>query len=122
MSAEAPVTEKPGNYWWGVLIAFAVDLMLPALAGLLTNLLLLAFTSFHFETLSFMVRPLSGLVFASLMGIGITQWLWLTPLAYRFRKHGYPSLAKGIITGGWMVLLINAGCWGLVGFNLRHGF
>lgn len=48
-------------------------------------------------------------------GIGVAQWLRLYPYARWLRAYGRPERAKGVISGGWMIFLINAGCWGLFG-------
>jgi hypothetical protein len=57
-----------------------------------------------------------------LLGFGVVQFAWLLPLYLHFQKRGQFETAKGILIGGGIAFLLNAGCWGYVmttGLNFK---
>jgi hypothetical protein len=98
-----------------MLAAFGLDYLIPLLVSVGAGLLTAPFRTRGFGP---GLTP-SGLLamipaFMSL-GIGLVQWLWLVPFARSRRSAGRPEFAKGVMSGGWIVLLLNAGCWGIIG-------
>ncbi|HEX4811086.1 MAG TPA: hypothetical protein VH325_19255 [Bryobacteraceae bacterium] len=62
----------------------------------------------------------SAFVLPVVLGIGLTQWIALLPLALWIRKRGEAKTVQGILITGGIVFLLNATCWGLfAGFRLR---
>lgn len=55
----------------------------------------------------------SGTGLVLLVGIGAVQVLWLVPLLVLFRKRR--RLYVGLLVGAGVTLLLNGGCWALVG-------
>lgn len=52
-------------------------------------------------------------LFIAMLGIGLTQLLYVVPLYFHFRKTGQQNTAKGLVIGASIVALLNATCWGL---------
>lgn len=104
-------------YWQGMLRTFLLDILAPmsvSLAtGLLTMPLHLLMPGSRF--LMSIEAAVGGLLSIAGLGIGLSQWLWVLPLVKRARKQGRPEFAKGMMSGAWMVFLLNAGCWGIIG-------
>jgi hypothetical protein len=44
--------------------------------------------------------------------IGLTQWIYIAPLAWWVRRIGSPAMAKGLVLGGCLVALVNTLCYG----------
>ena len=49
-----------------------------------------------------------------LLGIGLTQLLWPTPLWLTYKRSGKTESAKGVLVAGGITFLLNAGCWGII--------
>ncbi|MBI3563874.1 MAG: hypothetical protein HY079_01600 [Elusimicrobia bacterium] len=115
---DAPALEPKSSYWKGVGLAFAAAVFGPWLISAV-----LWMVAYPLQRVSFygVVAALSNLHGLMVFGIGIAQWAWLVPIARRLRAKGRPEMAKGVVTGGWMVFLINAACWGLLGAFLGFG-
>jgi len=47
--------------------------------------------------------------------VGVTEWLYLAPAAWLFRRRGSPAVAKGIVIGGVVVTLASGLCYGGIG-------
>lgn len=111
----APLTppEPATAYWSGIATAVGLDIAIPLGVSIAMNVLMIPFTlaGIH-RTPLYVVTGIPGLL---TLGIGVSQWLWLVPAARRARAKGRPEYAKGIISGGWMVFILNASCWGLLG-------
>lgn len=50
----------------------------------------------------------------ALIGIGVTQLIWLGPLYWHFRKSAETESAKGVLLGAGLTLLLNGACWGIL--------
>lgn len=51
--------------------------------------------------------------------IGVTQWVYLLPAYFAYRKRGMSQLSKGILVIGAITFLLNAACFGaLMTFGL----
>jgi hypothetical protein len=46
--------------------------------------------------------------------IGLNQLVYLLPALALAYKLNYPKTAQGLIIGGTLTFLLNAGCWGLI--------
>jgi hypothetical protein len=57
------------------------------------------------------LQTVSGLVLGSLMFVGLVQFLYIVPLAFRARRAGRPNEVKGLLTAASVVVLFNATCW-----------
>jgi hypothetical protein len=55
------------------------------------------------------------LVLPFLALIGITQWIYLGPAAWLFRRRGATAAAKGVVIGGGLVMLASTLCYGGMG-------
>jgi hypothetical protein len=47
------------------------------------------------------------------LGIGVSQVLWMVPSIVYFRRHDRPELAKGLIIGAALTFLLNGACWAI---------
>ena len=47
----------------------------------------------------------------SFFGIGIAQWLYVTPLLIRLRRREKWALFKGVLIGALLTMLLNGGCF-----------
>lgn len=61
----------------------------------------------------------SSIPMACFMALGLVEWVWLLPLILLLRRRGRPELAKGLLAGGAIIALLNAGGWGLAGLLFR---
>jgi hypothetical protein len=52
-----------------------------------------------------------------LAAIGLTQWIYLTPVAWRLRRRGATATAKGVVIGGCVVTLGSTLCYGGMGLK-----
>ena len=111
----APQTppESPSAYWSGIATAIGLDIAIPWGVSIVAGVLMIpsGLAGLHRSPFYFV----SGLPALLSLGIGVSQWLWLVPAARRARASGRPEYAKGIVSGGWMVFILNASCWGLLG-------
>jgi hypothetical protein len=55
------------------------------------------------------------LVLPFLAFIGLTQWFYIGPAAWLFRRRGATAVAKGLVIGGGLVTLGNTLCYGGMG-------
>jgi hypothetical protein len=46
-----------------------------------------------------------------ILGIGITQLLYVIPACIHFHRRGYPDLVKGLVIGAVLSALLNGGCF-----------
>jgi hypothetical protein len=60
----------------------------------------------------------SELPFWGIMCIGVSQLLWVGPLALMYRREGKTEAMKGVIIVSAVIALLNAACWGLM-MNVR---
>ena len=51
---------------------------------------------------------------------GLIQWLALIPTYLSFRRRGYPLAAKGLLITGFVGLMLNVTCAGLILGNLGN--
>ena len=49
-----------------------------------------------------------------LIGIGVSQWLYLGPAIWFAQRRGLSRTAAGLAIGGGITLLLNATCFGLL--------
>ena len=56
------------------------------------------------------------LVLPFLVFIGVTQWIYLAPVAWLLKRSGSPAVAKGVVIGGGLLTLACSLCYG--GFAL----
>ena len=49
--------------------------------------------------------------------IGITQWIYIGPVAWLLRRRGSTAIAQGVVIGGGLVTLASALCYGAVGLK-----
>ncbi len=61
------------------------------------------------------ISSLSGMLTTALtfglFGIGISQWLYVTPLLIRLRRREQMGLFKGVLIGALLTMLLNGGCF-----------
>lgn len=50
------------------------------------------------------------------VGIGLSQWLYLGPAIWFARHRGVPRTAAGLAIGGGITLLLNSACFGMLWF------
>ncbi|HLN63802.1 MAG TPA: hypothetical protein VK464_19960 [Symbiobacteriaceae bacterium] len=55
--------------------------------------------------------PLRFAIHPSLAYVGLTQWLYLGPAALLARQTGRRLLMLGLVAGGVLTALLNAGAW-----------
>lgn len=109
---DSPAVETRSAYWKGIGLALAADLLVPWAAWTAAWLIGYPFQRFGMHRVLDALMPVAAFLF---LGIGASQWLWLVPLSRRFKNRGEVEKAKGVVSGGWIVFLLNAGCWGLFG-------
>src|SRR5262249_6261391 len=56
-------------------------------------------------------RVRQWLVLWFVWAIGLTQWAYVIPLAIILRRKGRNPMAKGMLIGGSIMMLLNAGCY-----------
>lgn len=113
-----PAPETRSAYWKGIGLALLVDLAMPWALWCVVWVLGYPFQKLGLPRVLDALMPVAGLLF---LGVGVSQWLWLVPLSRRMKAQGKVETAKGVITGGWIVFLLNAGCWGLFGLLIGKG-
>jgi hypothetical protein len=59
-------------------------------------------------------EPLTGLIFVA-AGIGLVQFVYILPICVYLNRRREWDLMKGVIIGACLSLLLNGGCWLLVG-------
>jgi hypothetical protein len=58
----------------------------------------------------------------SLLGIGLSQLVYVVPAAVVAKRRGAPAVAKGLLIAAAVTFLLNAACFGLVfASNFRIG-
>ena len=65
---------------------------------------------------------LGGMVMAALLfaTIGVSQLLYVVPAMIIARRRGRPGVAKGVIVGAAITLILSGACWAVVNpFNIR---
>jgi len=62
----------------------------------------------------FMARLPANFGFLFLLGIGVTQLVWVVPAVMYFQKDGQKETVKGILIVAGLTFLLNATCWGAV--------
>lgn len=65
---------------------------------------------------------LGGMVMAALLfaTIGVSQLLYVVPSMIIARRRGRPGVAKGVIVGAAITLILSGACWAVVNpFNIR---
>lgn len=113
MTENIPPLEPSTAYWSGIATAIGLDFAIPTVISVFTSVFALALGMAGVRnTFFYLVNGTSGLLF---FGIGLAQWFWLVPAARHMRAKGRGEFAKGLISGGWMVFILNASCWGLLG-------
>jgi hypothetical protein len=66
----------------------------------------------HFCSLLFLLFGKFAL--AMLLGIGVTQLIYVGPLMIYFYRQGSMNAFKGMLLAAGITFLLNATCWGLV--------
>jgi hypothetical protein len=59
----------------------------------------------------------AGIALPIVLAIGVTQLIYVIPVALVYRKRGRIRALKGLLSGAAVVFLLNATCWG-VGFAI----
>ena len=54
---------------------------------------------------------LSTVLLFSLFGIGISQWLYVTPLLIQLRRRDKVGLFQGVLIGALLTMLLNGACF-----------
>ena len=86
---------KRGNIWLGFGLSALCNLMiLPGLA-----MLILPFSE--------------SVAIAMVMGIGLSQLVYVIPLIFIFRRQRKIATMQGMLAGAGITFLLNGGCWGL---------
>jgi hypothetical protein len=106
---------KPAEYWKGVFMAIGLAVAVPMAFGTVFGTIGTVFGFVLGNSLGNLVSGLGGVGALAFFGIGLVQWLWITPISRRYRSQGRDSLAQGLVTGAWIVFLLNASCWGILG-------
>lgn len=63
---------------------------------------------------------LNILLLYALVGLGLSQLLYVVPVAIRLKRRQQWGLMKGVIIGAVITALLNGGCWLLVFQNFRR--
>jgi|GEM_PF-529313 len=111
--------EGRSSFWIGLCGACGLALAMPLALTLGGGLLAAPFAALS-PTRSNALMILPGLGALAFFAVGLAQWFWIVPFARRAAKHGLPERAKGLYAGAALVFLLNAGCWGLIGFASYH--
>lgn len=112
--ASAPSAEKPNEYWKGVFMAIGLAVGVPMAWGSAFGAVGLAAESVLGSIVGSAIQAVGMLGAMAFFAIGPVQWLWINPLAKKYGRDGRDSLAKGLVTGGWIVVLLNTSCWGIL--------
>jgi hypothetical protein len=68
------------------------------------------------------VSSLSGMMSTALLfgffGIGLSQWLYVTPLLIRLHRREKWGLFKGVLIGALLTMLLNGSCFAWLYFSL----
>jgi hypothetical protein len=60
---------------------------------------------------------------AFLLGLGLSQFLYIGPAIYYAYRRGRPNIAKGFIIGAGITFLLMAACWAIINpFNSSNLF
>ena len=102
------------NEFRDIVKGIALLLVSHILAIVIESVLLFILTSisstFSGAVASFLNMAVTVLLFGS-FGIGITQWLYVTPLLIRLRRRERWALFKGVLIGALLTMLLNGGCF-----------
>lgn len=107
--------DMPHDFWKGVFAALGLATGIPIVAGMLIGLASGLLGGRWSGPVGDAVQLFAGIAGIMALGIGVSQLLWIVPLFKRYRDEGRTSLAQGLRTGAWIVFLLNASCWGVVG-------
>jgi len=91
--------------------------------GVLLSLLLHPVAFIVIAIIGAAIEPREGalLVLPFLAFAGVTEWLYLGPAAWLFRRRGSHAVAKGILIGGAVVTLATGLCYGGIAlFSLQQ--
>lgn len=112
----APQSAGGDSFWTGFGAAIFLDAGIPFMLGVAAALVNGVAAAFQLgNIIPFSLGTLSGaLAFAVVFGIGLVQWLWLTPLSIHAKRQGRIQYCLGMRTAGWIVFLLNASCYGIV--------
>lgn len=97
------------EYHGSVGAGFAITIGLNLLQGVLLGLIVFIFVRSNDARESALV--------AGLFGWGVIQLLYVVPICLYLRRTKMSETAKGMLIAAAVVLLLNATCWGLLGFR-----
>ena len=96
----------------------AIGCVLTVVFHVIFIVLLFAVVGF-FDIPSFLENALTG----ALLGLGLSQFLYLGPAIYYAYQRGRPNIAKGFIIGAGVTFLLMAACWAIINpFNSSNLF
>jgi hypothetical protein len=64
--------------------------------------------------LAFLLVPLTLVIPPGIILIGVTEWIYLLPLVFWFKKKGRTGIVQGLLIGGGVLALLNAACFGIL--------
>ena len=94
----------------GIGLLLAVHILAIAVGFILGYVLALISSTSPTALSRFAGMMATGLVFG-LFGIGISQWLYVTPLLIWLRRRQKMGLFKGVLIGALLTMLLNGGCF-----------
>jgi O-antigen/teichoic acid export membrane protein len=80
-------------------------------AGFILGYILILIGSASSGAVSSFSNMIATVLLFSLFGIGISQWLYVTPLLIRLRRRERWGLFKGVLIGALLTMLLNGGCF-----------
>lgn len=89
------------KFWVGMLLALAMAALGPALVGLVSAAVSSAEAAMY-------------IVIFVLIGLAVSQLLWILPLLAYAHWSKRPELKKGLLAGAGVVALLNAACFGFL--------
>ena len=94
----------------GIFLLLAAHIVAIVVGWILAYILFSITSNFPGAVSDFSGMLITALTFC-LFGIGISQWLYVTPLLIRLRRREKMGLFKGVLIGALLTMLLNGGCF-----------
>jgi hypothetical protein len=101
MRDQLPPTSPAGDIATGCVLTIVFHIVV-----IVATLAIIGF----FDVPSFLENALSGF----LLGLGLSQFVYIGPAIYYAHRHDRPNIAKGLIIGSGITFLLMAACWAIV--------
>lgn len=88
----------------GILLVFGMHILAIIICGVLNSLLITLLGPNPVSTITYVLV-------ISLLGIGISQLVYVVPVIFLLKRQGQWGVMKGVIIGAVITALLNGGCW-----------